>query len=304
MRFDNIINAIGRTPLVKINKIPGPNSATVYGKLESMNPGHSVKDRIAAAMIRAAEQDGKLKKGMTIIEPTSGNTGIGLAMVGAALGYKVILTMPESASLERRNLMKLLGAELILTPAAEGMKGAIARARELVEKHGYFQPMQFSNPANPAVHRNTTAMEIVGDLGDINLDAFVAGVGTGGTISGAGEVLKSVYDCKVVAVEPANSPVISGGAPGPHPIQGIGAGFIPENYNAKIVDEVIQVANEDAFATAKDLAKKEGIIAGISSGANVWAACRMAEKLGAGKTVVTVICDTGERYLSTPLVQE
>jgi cysteine synthase A len=304
MRFDNIINAIGRTPLVKINKIPGPNSATVYGKLESMNPGHSVKDRIAAAMIRAAEQDGKLKKGMTIIEPTSGNTGIGLAMVGAALGYKVILTMPESASLERRNLMKLLGAELILTPAADGMKGAIARARELVEKHGYFQPMQFSNPANPAVHRNTTAMEIVGDLGDINLDAFVAGVGTGGTISGAGEVLKSVYDCKVVAVEPANSPVISGGAPGPHPIQGIGAGFIPENYNAKIVDEVIQVANEDAFATAKDLAKKEGIIAGISSGANVWAACRMAEKLGAGKTVVTVICDTGERYLSTPLVQE
>jgi cysteine synthase A len=304
MRFDNIINAIGRTPLVKINKIPGPNSATVYGKLESMNPGHSVKDRIAAAMIRAAEQDGKLKKGMTIIEPTSGNTGIGLAMVGAALGYKVILTMPESASLERRNLMKLLGAELILTPAAEGMKGAIARARELVEKHGYFQPMQFSNPANPAVHRNTTAMEIVGDLGDINLDAFVAGVGTGGTISGAGEVLKSVYDCKVVAVEPANSPVISGGAPGPHPIQGIGAGFIPENYNAKIVDEVIQVANEDAFATAKDLAKKEGIIAGISSGANIWAACRMAERLGPGKTVVTVICDTGERYLSTPLVQE
>jgi cysteine synthase A len=304
MRFDNIVDAIGRTPLIKLNRIPGENSATVYGKMECMNPAHSVKDRIGASMINAAEKDGKLKQGMTIVEPTSGNTGISLAMVAAARGYKVIFTMPESASVERRQLMKLLGAELILTPAADGMKGAIAKAKELADKHGYFQPMQFANPANPEIHRQTTGKEIVADLGKIKLDAFVAGVGTGGTISGAGEVLKKKYKCKVYAVEPTNSPVLSGGNPSSHPIQGIGAGFVPDNYNPEIVDEIIQVKNEDAFETARKLAKLEGILGGISSGANVWAACQVAAKLGKGKNIVTVICDTGERYLSTPLVQE
>jgi cysteine synthase A len=304
MRFDNIVDAIGRTPLIKLNRIPGENSATVYGKMECMNPAHSVKDRIGASMINAAEKDGKLKQGMTIVEPTSGNTGISLAMVAAARGYKVIFTMPESASVERRQLMKLLGAELILTPAADGMKGAIAKAKELADKHGYFQPMQFANPANPEIHRQTTGKEIVADLGKIKLDAFVAGVGTGGTISGAGEVLKKKYKCKVYAVEPTNSPVLSGGNPSSHPIQGIGAGFVPDNYNPEIVDEIIQVKNEDAFETARKLAKLEGILGGISSGANVWAACQVAAKLGKGKNIVTVICDTGERYLSTPLMQE
>jgi cysteine synthase A len=304
MRFDNIVDAIGETPLVRLNRIVKTDSATIFGKLESMNPGHSVKDRIGASMIQAAEKSGKLKPGMTLIEPTSGNTGIALAMVAAARGYKAVFTMPETASVERRNLMKLLGADLILTPGSDGMKGAIAKANELVERHGYFQPMQFANPANPQIHRETTAKEIIQDLDGLKLDSFVAGVGTGGTISGAGEVLKSHFGCKLYAVEPADSPVLSGGEPGSHPIQGIGAGFVPDNYNPDIIDEIIQVNKEDAFETAKKLARLEGIIAGISAGANVWAACRVAEKLGPGKNIVTIICDTGERYLSTPLVQE
>jgi cysteine synthase A len=304
LRFDNIIDSIGRTPLVKLNRITKPGIAAIYVKMESLNPGHSVKDRIGAGMIRAAEREGQLRFGMTIIEPTSGNTGIGLAMVAAARGYKIILTMPETASVERRKLMKLLGAEIILTPGADGMKGAITKAQELADEHGYFQPMQFSNPANPAIHCHTTAMEIIGDLGDINLDAFIAGVGTGGTLTGTGEVLKSVYNCKIYAVEPADSPVLSGGAPGLHQIQGIGAGFVPDNYNSEIVDEVIQVTNDDAYDTARELASREGILGGISAGANVWATLKVAEKLGQGRTVVTVICDTAERYLSTPLIQE
>lgn len=304
MRFNSIVEAIGGTPLVKLNKIPGSASAYVYVKLESLNPCHSVKDRIGAAMIEAAEKDGRLTPGMTIMEPTSGNTGIALAMVAAAKGYKVIFTMPETASVERRAIMQLLGAELILTPGDKGMKGAIEKAAELTRAHGYFQPDQFANPANPEIHRRTTGKEIVDDLNDLKLDAFVAGVGTGGTISGAGEILKKKYSCKVYAVEPSDSPVLSGGQASSHKIQGIGAGFIPKNYNSEIVDEIIKVTNEDAFQTAKRLAKEEGIIAGISSGANVWAACQVAAELGRNNIVVTVICDTGERYLSTPLVDK
>jgi len=303
MRFDNIIEAIGGTPLVKLNKLPGIDSAAVYVKLESFNPCHSVKDRIGVAMIEAAERDGKLKMGMTIVEPTSGNTGIALAMAAAVKGYKIVITMPETMSMERRNILELFGAEIVLTPGSKGMKGAIEKARELTEKERYFQPQQFSNPANPEIHRRTTAREIIADLGDLHLDAFVAGVGTGGTISGAGEILKAKYNCKLYAVEPDDSPVLSGGEPGPHPIQGIGAGFIPDVYNADIVDEIIRVKNEDAFATARNMAKQEGILAGISSGANVWAALQTASKHGSGKIVVTIVADTGERYLSTALVE-
>jgi len=304
MRFNNILETIGRTPLVRLNRLANRDSATIYVKMESFNPCHSVKDRIGAAMITAAEKEGKLKPGMTIVEPTSGNTGIALAMAAAAKGYKTLFTMPETMTIERRNILKLLGAEIVLTPGSEGMKGAIAKAEEYAKKDGYFQPMQFSNPANPEIHRRTTAKEIIDDLADLNLDAFVAGVGTGGTISGAGEILKKKYGCKIYAVEPADSPVLSGGQPGPHPIQGIGAGFVPDNYNPEIVDDVIKVNKEDAFATAKMLARKEGILAGISSGANVWAALEVAAKLGQGKNVITIICDTAERYLSTPLAQE
>ncbi len=303
MRFENIIEAIGGTPLVKLNKLPGIDSAAVYVKLESLNPCHSVKDRIGAAMIEAAERDGKLKMGMTIVEPTSGNTGIALAMAAAVKGYKIVITMPETMSIERRNILKLFGAEIVLTPGLKGMKGAIEKARELTEKKGYYQPHQFSNPANPEIHRKTTAREIIADLGDLHLDAFVAGVGTGGTISGAGEILKAKYNCKLYAVEPDDSPVLSGGEPGPHPIQGIGAGFIPDVYNADIVDEIIQVGAENAFTTARNLAKQEGILAGISSGANVWAALQTASKHGSGKIVVTIVADTGERYLSTALAE-
>ena len=304
MRFDDIIQAIGRTPLVRINRLTGENSATIYGKMESLNPGSSVKDRIGAAMIEAAERDGALRPGMTIVEPTSGNTGIALAMIAAAKGYRCILTMPETMSLERRAILKMYGAEIILTPGPEGMKGAIKKAEELAAQDGHFQPFQFSNPANPEIHRLTTGPEIIADLGDQNLHAFVAGVGTGGTVSGAGEVLKDKYGCRIYAAEPEASPVISGGEPGPHPIQGIGAGFIPENYHAGVVDEVIRVKNEDAFHIARQLARQEGILAGISAGANVWAAMQVAEKLGPGKTVVTIICDTGERYLSTALFND
>lgn len=304
MRFENVADAIGRTPLVKLNRVLGPNSATVYVKMESLNPLGSVKDRIGAAMINAAEQAGKLKPGMTIVEPTSGNTGIALAWVAAAKGYKCVFTMPETMSLERRALLKHLGAELVLTPGPEGMRGAINKAAELAKQEGFFQPMQFDNPANPEIHRHTTGPEIVADLGNLHLDAFVAGVGTGGTISGAGAVLKAKYSCEVIAVEPDASPVLSGGNPGPHPLQGIGAGFVPKNYDATVVDRVVRVKNEDAFATSQALARQEGILAGISSGAIIWAALKVASELGAGKTVVTTVCDTGERYLSTKLFTE
>jgi cysteine synthase A len=304
MRLDDITQAVGGTPIVRLNRIVAPGSATVYAKLESHNPAGSVKDRIAFAMINAAEKDGSLKPGMTIVEPTSGNTGIGLAMVAAAKGYKCIFIMPESMSLERRAVLKHFGAELILTSAPEGMKGAMKKADEISSQPGHYQPFQFANPANPKIHELTTGKEIIEDLGTIHLDAFVAGVGTGGTISGAGKVLKAKYGCKIIAVEPQASPVLSGGTHTPHPIQGIGAGFIPKNYDASVVDEVMQVSNDNAFDIAKRLAREEGILAGISSGAIVWVALQVAKKLGAGKTVVTIVCDTGERYLSTKLFAE
>ncbi|MEW6051516.1 MAG: cysteine synthase A [Candidatus Zixiibacteriota bacterium] len=304
MRFESVVDAIGHTPLIRLNRLVSPDSATLYAKMESYNPCGSVKDRIGAAMIEAAERDGKLKPGMTIVEPTSGNTGIALAWVAAAKGYRCVIIMPETMSQERRAVVKQFGCELILTPGTEGMKGAIRVAEELVTQRGYFMPMQFNNPANPAIHRKTTGPEIIQDLGNLHLDAFVSGVGTGGTVTGAGAVLKAKYGCRVIAVEPEASPVLSGGQHSPHPIQGIGAGFIPKNYDAGVVDEIIQVKNDDAFAIARGLAKQEGILAGISSGAIVWAGLRVATRLGKGKTVVTFVCDTGERYLSTKLFGE
>ncbi|MCD6161854.1 MAG: cysteine synthase A [candidate division Zixibacteria bacterium] len=304
MRFDNIIEAIGRTPIIKLNKLSNPDSAVIYVKMESFNPCHSVKDRVGAAMIETAEKDGSLKPGMTIVEPTSGNTGIGLAMTAAAKGYKIVIIMPDTMSIERRKILKLLGAEIILTPGEDGMKGAVSKANELMREKGYYQPHQFSNPANPEIHRQTTAKEIIDDLDDIHLDAFIMGVGTGGTLSGAGEVLKKRYGCRVYAVEPDDSPILSGGKPGPHQIQGIGAGFIPENYTAEVVDEIIRVKSKDAFEMAKQLARRDGILAGISSGANVKAAIQVASGLDRGKTVVTLIADSGERYLSTFLTDD
>lgn len=301
MLYNNLIDAIGHTPLVKLNNLNGKNSAAIYLKMESFNPCSSVKDRIGAAMILAAENEGLLKKGMTIIEPTSGNTGIALAMVAAAKGYKTVFTMPETMSLERRALLKFFGAEIVLTPGPDGMKGAIAKAEEISSQPDHFMPRQFDNNANPEIHNKTTGPEIIKDLGDIKLDAFVAGVGTGGTISGAGKALKEKFGCKIIAVEPEVSAVLSGGEPGPHPIQGIGAGFIPKNYHSDVVDDIIQVKAENSIFMAQELAKKDGILAGISSGANVWAALQVAKELGPDKTVVTVICDTGERYLSTVL---
>jgi cysteine synthase A len=304
MIYQNILDTIGKTPLVRINKMVGPSDATLIAKLEFFNPCGSVKDRIGFSMIEAAEKEGKLRPGMTIVEPTSGNTGIALAMVAAVKGYKVIFTMPETMSLERRAILNFFGAEIILTPGDKGMRGAVEKAEELVKEFGYFQPQQFKNPANPEIHRKTTAVEIMNDLGDLKLDYFVAGVGTGGTISGAGEVLKKKYNCKNIAVEPKDSPVLSGGKPGKHKIQGIGAGFVPDIYNPQVVDEIISVSNEDAIATAKNLAKEEGILAGISAGANLFAAISVAQKAGEGKLVLVVIPDTGERYLSTDLFAE
>jgi len=301
MKYASVIEAIGRTPLVRLNRIVPPGAATVLCKMESYNPGGSVKDRIAAAMILAAEKSSRLKPGMTIIEPTSGNTGIGLAMVAAARGYRCIFTMPESMSAERRALLKHYGAEVVLTPADKGMAGAIEKTEELARQGETFVPSQFDNPANPEIHRLTTGPEIATDLAGDPLDAFVAGVGTGGTISGAGGFLKEKYSCRVVAVEPKASPVLSGGQRGPHPIQGIGAGFVPDNYDASIVDRIITVDEADAFATARRLAVQEGLLAGVSSGAIVWAALQIAGELGEGKLVVTFICDTGERYISTQL---
>lgn len=299
----SVSELIGKTPIVKLNRIVESGSADIYLKLEFMNPGSSVKDRIALAMIEDAEKKGLLKEGDTIIEPTSGNTGIGLAMVAAAKGYKAILVMPETMSVERRNLLRAYGAELVLTPGPEGMGGAIRKATELAKEHGYFIPQQFQNQSNPEIHRLTTGPEIVEQMGD-QLDAFIAGIGTGGTITGAGEVLKEAYkDIKIYAVEPADSPVLSGGKPGPHKIQGIGAGFVPETLDVEVYDEIIQVKTEQAFEYARRVAKEEGILVGISSGAVVYAATEVAKKLGKGKKVLVIIPSNGERYLSTPLYQ-
>ncbi|MEC0311715.1 cysteine synthase A [Bacillus subtilis] len=301
---NSITELIGNTPIVKLNRLADENSADVYLKLEYMNPGSSVKDRIGLAMIEAAEKEGKLKAGDTIIEPTSGNTGIGIAMVAAAKGLKAILVMPDTMSMERRNLLRAYGAELVLTPGAEGMKGAIKKAEELAEKHGYFVPQQFNNPSNPEIHRQTTGKEIVEQFGDDQLDAFVAGIGTGGTITGAGEVLKEAYpSIKIYAVEPSDSPVLSGGKPGPHKIQGIGAGFVPDILNTEVYDEIFPVKNEEAFEYARRAAREEGILGGISSGAAIYAALQVAKKLGKGKKVLAIIPSNGERYLSTPLYQ-
>jgi len=300
--FEDITATVGLTPLVKINKL-GSNKATILAKLESRNPCGSVKDRIALSMIKDAEKQGLIKPGAVIIEPTSGNTGIGLAFVCAARGYRLILTMPESMSIERRKILKLFGAELVLTPAEKGMAGAVARAEELVSQNpNSFMPQQFKNPANPQIHRETTASEIWLDT-DGKVDILVAGVGTGGTLTGCGEVLKQKNKrLKVVAVEPKDSPVLSGGKPGPHKIQGIGAGFVPDVLNAGIIDEIIQIANEEAIQTARQLASKEAILAGISSGANVCAAVKLSHRPeNQGKVIVTFICDTGERYISTEM---
>jgi len=300
---NSITEVIGRTPIVKLNRIVDEDSAEVYVKLEFMNPGSSVKDRIALSMIEDAEKKGLLKPGATIIEPTSGNTGIGLAMVAAAKGYKAVLVMPDTMSLERRNLLRAYGAELVLTPGAEGMRGAVKKAEELAKEHGYFMPQQFNNPANPEIHRLTTGPEIVEQMGG-QLDAFVAGVGTGGTITGAGQVLREKYpNIKIYAVEPKDSPVLSGGKPGPHKIQGIGPGFVPEVLDTKIYDEVIQVTTEQAFEYARKAARNEGILGGISSGAAMYAAITVAKKLGKGKKVLAILPSNGERYLSTPLYQ-
>jgi len=304
MIYNNILETIGRTPLVRINKLVGKDDAALIAKLEFFNPCGSVKDRIGLSMIEIAEKDGSLKPGMTIVEPTSGNTGIALAMVAAVKGYRCVLTMPETMSLERRALLKFFGAEIVLTEGPKGMRGAVDKAQELVEKFGYFQPQQFNNPANPEIHRKTTAEEIIKDLGDLKLDYFVAGVGTGGTITGAGEALKRKYGNKNIAVEPKDSPVLSGGKPGPHKIQGIGAGFVPRVYKSENVDEIIQVSNEDAILTSRRLAKEEGILAGISAGANVFAALNVAQRAGKGKLVLVIIPDIGERYLSTDLFKE
>lgn len=306
--YKSITDLIGRTPLLELSNYEQNNElkATVIAKLEYFNPAGSVKDRIAKAMIDDAEQKGLLKRGSVIIEPTSGNTGIGLASVASARGYKIILTMPETMSIERRNLLKAYGAELVLTEGAKGMKGAIAKAEELAaQTPNAFIPGQFVNPANPAVHRATTGPEIWEDL-DGKIDIFVAGVGTGGTVTGVGEYLKSKNpNIKVVAVEPAASPVLSTGKPGPHKIQGIGAGFVPDTLNTSVYDEIITVENEDAFKVGREVARAEGVLVGISSGAALSAATQLAKRAeNEGKTIVVLLPDTGERYLSTPLFSE
>ena len=306
--YDTITDLIGSTPLLKLNRFAAAESlgAEVYAKLEYFNPAGSVKDRIAYAMITDAEKSGALKSGSVIIEPTSGNTGIGLAAVAAARGYRIIIVMPETMSVERRQLMKAYGAELVLTEGAKGMKGAIAKAQELAaQTPDSFIPGQFTNPANPSAHRATTGPEIWNDT-DGTVDIFVAGVGTGGTLTGVGEYLKSQNpNVKVVAVEPAGSPVLSKGVAGAHKIQGIGAGFVPDTLNTKIYDEIITVENEDAFATGRELARKEGLLVGISSGAAVWAAARLAKRPeNQGKRIVVLLPDTGDRYLSTPMFSD
>ncbi len=302
--IESMTDLIGGTPLVRLSRLSEGTGATILGKLESANPAGSVKDRIGLAMVQAAEREGLLTPGVSVIvEPTSGNTGIALAFVCAARGYKCILTMPESMSMERRALLKAYGADLVLTPATEGMRGAIARAQEIAaETPGSFIPQQFENPANPDVHERTTAEEIWDDT-EGSVDIFVAGVGTGGSITGVGHALKAKKPgVQIIAVEPVDSPVLSGGDPAPHRIQGIGAGFVPAVLDTAVYDEIIQCTAEDAFDVARRLAKEEGVLAGISSGANVWAAVQLASRPeNAGKVIVTIICDTGERYLSTAL---
>ncbi len=298
---DSVLDLIGNTPLVRLRRLPAPGSAAVVVKVESRNPGGSVKDRIALAMILDAERSGRLKPGATIVEPTSGNTGVGLAMVAAVRGYRLILTMPEDMSVERRSLLSRFGAELLLTPAIEGMSGAVFAAQQLVQEHpDYFMPDQFNNPANPEIHRRTTALEIL-EATEGRVDAFVAGVGTGGTITGVAELLKKMNaSILVVAVEPAGSQVLKGERARPHGIQGIGASFVPGVLNRGILDRIVPVRDEDAFAVAARLSREEGLLAGISSGANVFAALQVAQELGEGKRVVTLLPDTGERYLSLP----
>lgn len=299
---DDFMQLIGGTPLIRLNNLATSDMAEVVVKMESLNPARTVKDRIALSMVEAAERDGHLKPGMTIVEPTSGNTGIGLAMVATARGYRLILTMPDSMSRERRDLLESYGAELILTPGDLDMPGAVAEAERIVNEspETTFMPQQFNNPANPEIHRQTTAREIL-EAVDGHLDAFVAGIGTGGTITGVGEVLKAELDhIRVIAVEPAKSPVLSGGEPGLHGIQGIGAGFVPSVLNRDIFDALICVRDEDAIKTARKLGREEGILAGISAGANVFAALQIARDLGPGKRVATIICDSGERYFSVP----
>lgn len=296
----NILEQIGNTPLVRLERLETPGGAAIYGKIEAFNPGGSIKDRICLAMVEKAEKDGCLKPGAAIVEPTSGNTGIGLSMVCSVKGYKLVLTMPDTMTIERRRLLAAYGAELVLTPGAQGMRGAVQKAEELAEAHGYLMPQQFKNPANPEVHRATTGPEILKAMEGLSIDGFVAGVGTGGTITGVGDVLRGHNPAvHIAAVEPDDSAILSGGQPGPHKIQGIGAGFIPDVLNTKIYDEVIRVTNNEAYATTKTLAEKEGLLVGISSGAAVFGAIELSKKLGAGKNVVVILPDTGERYLST-----
>jgi cysteine synthase A len=295
-----ILEQIGNTPLVRLAAMESPGGAAIYGKMEAFNPGGSIKDRICLSMIEAAERDGCLRPGATVVEPTSGNTGIGLAMVCAVKGYKLVLTMPDTMSIERRRLLQAYGAELILTPGNQGMRGAVHKAEELVAAHGYLMPQQFKNPSNPEVHRQTTGPEIIRAMGKSSIDGFVAGIGTGGTITGVGEVLKSHNpDIRIFAIEPADSPILSGGQPGPHKIQGIGAGFVPDVLNVKVFDKVVQVSNEEAYAATRRLAEVAGILVGISSGAAFCGAEQLAKELGEGKNVVVILPDTGERYLST-----
>lgn len=305
MIANNVFELIGKTPVVKLNKIVEEEWAEIYLKLEFFNPAGSVKDRVAFSMIEKAEKEGKLKKGSVIIEPTSGNTGIGLAMVGAAKGYKVIIVMPDTMSMERRMLLTAYGAEVVLTPGKLGMEGAIKKAEELVRQNkNYFMPQQFENFANPLIHEETTAKEIIEDFNE-GLDVFVAGVGTGGTITGVGKILKNKFsNIKIIGVEPYSAAVLSGKEPGPHKIQGIGAGFIPKVLDKNVIDEVIAVKDEDAFEVTRLLAKKEGILGGISTGASLWAAIEVAKKLGKGKKVLAIAPDSGERYLSTQLFRE
>jgi len=303
MIYNNALEMIGKTPILKLNNVTDENMAEVYVKLEKYNPAGSVKDRAALGMIDKAEADGSLNKGGTIVEPTSGNTGIALAMIGKLKGYRVIIVMPDTMSIERRMLIKAYGAELVLTEGSKGMKGAISRAEELVrENQGYFMPMQFSNKANPEKHYESTAIEILEDIAGVN--TFVAGVGTGGTISGVGKSLKEKdSSIRIIAVEPEKSPVISGGEPGPHKLQGIGAGFIPDIYLKEVVDEVLTISDDEAYEAARLVAEKEGILVGISSGANIAAALAVAKKLGRGKKVVTIAPDGGEKYLSMGLYE-
>jgi cysteine synthase A len=296
---DSVLDLIGETPVVRLRKLSPEGGATIWGKCEHLNPGGSVKDRICLAMIEAAEAEGRLRPGDTIVEPTSGNTGIGLALVCARKGYRLVLTMPASMSLERRALLEAYGVEIVLTEPERVMEGAMVAARRIVEERNAFMPEQFSNPANPGAHRTTTAPELLHAFEGQTIDAFVAAVGTGGTVSGVGEALKARNPrTRIVAVEPAASPVLIGGAPGPTKIQGLNAGFVPDNYHSSVVDEVIGVEDQAAWDTKLELAKAEGLLLGISAGANVWAAIEVAKTLGPGKTVVTILCDTGERYFS------